>query len=413
VSQRFTVKALGRQGDGVVDGPLYVSGALPGEVITGRIDGDRIKDMRIQTPSEHRVKPPCKHFKACGGCALQHGSDAFVADWKREIVLRALEQQGVQAEIIEHVETSPASARRRVKLTARRTKSGAIAGFMGQNSHDLVDVTNCVMLDARLKTAPNFARALARVGASRKSAIEVHVTAASAGMDVSVSGGKPLDTALQEALPALTMEHNCVRLTWNGELVAQSAPAEHLIAGTPISLPAGAFLQATDHGETSLQRLVRDMVQGAGQIADIFAGLGTFALSLADLAPIHGYEGEKPMLAALQKAANHAGLKFPIKAVQRDLFRDPLQPDELNKFDAVVLDPPRAGAVAQVAQLAKSKVAVIAYVSCEPVSFARDAAVLTGAGYVLDYVQVVDQFRWSTHVELAARFTASHMQQRT
>ena len=403
-----TIRALGRQGDGIADGPVFAPRTLPGETVSGTVEGDRLVDIRIVDPSADRVSPPCKHFKACGGCQMQHASDDLAEGWKREIVENALRAQGLDVPI-RGVETSPPRSRRRAKFTARRTKSGAMAGFHARASDTVIDVQDCHLITPVLASGLELSRALAVVGASRKGEMAVHCTEVQDGLDVIVTGGKPLDRDLQAGLPPIAVKHGAVRLTWDGELVAQSTPPRQQLGEAQVVLSPGAFLQATKHGEQTLQSCVLEATEGASHVADLFAGCGTFALCLATRGPVAAVEGDKAMTRALQEAANHAGLTHPIKATTRDLFDDPLTTAELNKFDAVVLDPPRAGAAAQVSELAASTVPTISYVSCDPATFARDAKNLTDGGYTLDWVQVVDQFRWSPHTELAARFSRHHM----
>lgn len=404
----LTITHLGRQGDGVADGPIYVARTLPGEIVTGQVEGDTLAAPKIVQPSEHRVKPPCAHFKACGGCQMQHASDEIVAAWKTDIVRTALFHNQIETEV-RPILTSPSQSRRRVKYAARRTKTGALAGFRARATHDIVDVLSCPLTCDALVPGPDLARALASIGASRKAPLGVQVTATLDGLDVSVSGGKPLDTELLQTLPQLMQRFGLVRLMWEDELVGQTATPRHRIGSTTVALPPGAFLQATDHGEATLQACVQEAVGDADRVLDLFAGCGTFSLPLADTRPVHAVEGDEAMTSALQEAANHGRLRHPVTTQTRDLFRNPLLPDELARFDAVVLDPPRAGAAAQITQLAQAKPPVIAYVSCDPGSFARDVAMLCAEGYRLDWVQPVDQFRWSPHVELAARLSVPHM----
>lgn len=408
----FEIRALGRQGDGIAEGPVFVPRALPGEIVSGTLQGDRLTDLRVLEPVSERVTPPCKHFKTCGGCQMQHASDMLVANWKREIVETVLAVVGLKP-LIRSVQTSPTHSRRRATFSARRTKSGAMAGFHGRASGSIVDVQVCPLITAGLAKGLDVARALAVAGASRKTEMSVQCTEVAGGLDVVVTGGKPLDHQLETVLPSIALDNGIVRLIWDGALVAQSEPPLHRIGKANVMLPPGAFLQATAHGELALQDAVLAATQGAFHMADLFAGCGTFALRLAERGPVMAVEGDKPMTRALQDAANHGGLTHPIKALTRDLFNDPLMVAELAKFDGVVLDPPRAGASAQVTELANSTVPVISYVSCDPASFARDAKILTDGGYVLDWVQVVDQFRWSPHTELAARFHRPHMQRGT
>lgn len=402
------IKRLGAQGDGVADGPLYVPRALPGETVSGRIDGATVQDVKILTPSDHRVAPVCRHYTSCGGCQLQHADDAFVADWKVEVVRQALDAHGLDAHF-RPIATSPAQSRRRAGFAARRTKKGALVGFHGRASDTIVAIPECQLLVSDLLNAVPFAEALATAGASRKAVLTVMVTQSATGLDVAVRDGKELDGPLRQKLAGLCEAAGVARLTWGDEIVAMRAPPVQRMGTADITPPAGAFLQATAHGQTVLTDAVLEIAHHARRVVDLFAGCGTFTLPLLAQADVHAVEGDGEMLAALHKGWRHAeGLKT-VTVETRDLFRRPLLPDEVAKADAVILDPPRAGAQAQVAQLAIARVPRLAYVSCNPVTFARDVAVLTAAGYHLDWVQVVDQFRWSAHVELVASLTASHM----
>lgn len=400
---KVTVERLGHLGDGVAAGPVYVPGALPGEEVEGDLAGNTLTAPRIVTPSPRRVRAPCPHYRACGGCALQHADDAFVSDWKAEVAAAALAAQGVAAPLRPTV-TSPERSRRRATLAGRRTKKGVLLGFHGRASDTLVAVPECRLLHPDLMAAFPALQALVAAGASRKGELALTVTRAQEGPDVAVNGGKPLDGPLRLDLGQLAERFGLARLAWEGEVVAQRTPPHQRFGPALVAPPPGAFLQATAEGEKALLSAVTETIQGAKRVADLFAGCGTFALPLAAQAEVHAVEGSAGMIAALDRGWRTApGLKRVTHEV-RDLFRRPLMADELRGFDAVVIDPPRAGAEAQVAELARSDVAVIAAVSCNPVTFARDARVLVQAGYRLEWVQPVDQFRWSPHVELAARF---------
>lgn len=403
----LTITRLGHLGDGIIqrpEGVIYAPQTLPGEVVDGTVKGDTLTDLRIVTPSAHRVRPPCVHARTCGGCLMQHASDGFVADWKTGIVRGALEGQGLSADIRPMI-TSPARSRRRATLAARRTKGGVLIGFHARASDTLVAVPHCQLLHPDLMAAFPALEEIVKLGGSRASELNLAITRTPSGPDVAVSGGKPADSTLRMELARLTEAHGLSRLTWNGEIIALRAQPMLRFGPARVPLPYGAFLQATAEGEAALLTAVTEAVGKARRITDLFAGIGTFALPLAQHAEVHAVEGEAAMLAALDKGFRMAeGLKR-VTTEARDLYRRPLEPDEFKGVEAVVIDPPRAGAEAQSHTLAKSKVPVIAAVSCNPATFARDAKILIAGGYKLDWVQPVDQFRWSPHVEIAARFT--------
>ncbi|TMM52627.1 class I SAM-dependent RNA methyltransferase [Sulfitobacter sabulilitoris] len=400
----YRIKRLGHHGDGIADGPLYAPMTLPGEVVTGTPQGTQLADVRIVTPSSQRVAAPCRHFKSCGGCQLQHASDAFVAEWKLDMVRFALDAQGLSAEL-RPILTSPAQSRRRATFAARRTKKGAMAGFHGRASDTIVEIPDCKLLDPTVMEGLPVAQALAMVGTSRKATLAVTVTLSHDGLDVLVQNGKPLDGPLRQELAHLCASLGLARLTWDDEVIAMRAPPGQSFGAAWVVPPPGAFLQATAHGEAALLQAVQEIVREADQVVDLFAGCGTFSIPLAAGAEVHAVEGDRAMMAALDAGWRKAqGLK-KITTEARDLFRRPLMPDELRRFDVAVLDPPRAGAEAQVAEIARSQLERLGFVSCNPVTFARDASVLRDAGFTLDWVQVVDQFRWSTHIELVAQFT--------
>ncbi|MDF1854977.1 class I SAM-dependent RNA methyltransferase [Pseudooceanicola sp.] len=399
----YLIERLGHQGDGIARGPIYVPLTLPGETVSGERDGERLKEMRIITPSQDRVQAPCRHFRSCGGCALQHASDGFVSQWKADIVRAALAAHGISAEI-DKVLTSPARSRRRATLSARRTKKGALAGFHARASDVIIEIPDCQLLHPDLMAAPDLAAALTRVGGSRKGEMSVQVTRSESGLDVVARGGKPLDAELQIALGEFAGSHGLARLTWEDEVIAMVRPPQQRFGRALVVLPPGAFLQATAEGEAALVAAVSALMQGKARIVDLFAGCGTFTLPLAEQAEVHAVEGDAAMLAALDRGWRQARELRRVSHEARDLFRRPLLEDELAHHDGAVIDPPRAGATAQIAELARARVGTIAHVSCNPVTFARDAATLIGAGYVLGPVTLIDQFRWSPHVEIVAGF---------
>ena len=403
-----TIDRLGHLGHGIArmpdSGPIYVPGTLPGEVVEGTLDGDILLDPKIVTPSASRVKPPCRHARACGGCQLQHASGAFVAQWKQQVVETALAGQGLAADFLPLV-TSPARSRRRATLSARRTKSGVLIGFHARASDTIAEIPDCQLLHPGILAAIPGLQALVQLGGSRTTELSLLITLTRGGPDVVVTGGKPLDAALRLDLARLVETHGFSRLTWDGETVAlRDRPALTMGTATVIP-PAGAFLQATAEGEAALLTAVKQALGPQKRVVDLFSGVGTFTLPLAETMEVHAVEGDPAMTKALDLAARTTPNLHRTSTETRDLFRRPLEPDELLTFTGAVIDPPRAGAEAQTDRLAQSKIPVIAAVSCNPVTFARDARTLTAAGYRLDWVQVVDQFRWSTHVELVARLS--------
>lgn len=399
-----TIDRLGHLGHGIAPGPIYVPGTLPGEVVEGILDGDRLADPKIVTPSPDRVKPPCRHARTCGGCQLQHASDPFVAAWKQDVVAIALSGQGLTAEFLPLV-TSPPKSRRRATLSARRTKSGVLLGFHARASDTITEIPECQLLHPGILAAFPGLQALVQIGGSRTTELSLQITLTRGGPDVVVTGGKPLDGALRMDLARLVETHGFSRLTWDGETVALRDRPALTMGQATVAPPAGAFLQATQHGEAALLAAVRKALGPQKRVVDLFSGVGTFTLPLAADMEVHAVEGDAAMTKALDVAARSTPNLHRISTETRDLFRRPLEPDELLTFTGAIIDPPRAGAEAQTDRLAVSKIPVIAAVSCNPVTFARDAKALLAGGYRLDWIQVIDQFRWSTHIELVARLS--------
>ena len=395
---------LGHQGDGIAEGPVYAPLTLPGERVSGTLNGNTLTDVRIITPSSDRVSAPCRHFRTCGGCQVQHASDGFVADWKLEVVRAALAAHGIAAEFLP-IHVSPPRSRRRASFAAKRTKKGAMAGFHARGSDVIIEVPDCHLLHPEVMRGLTVASDLAEVGTSRKAALAVSVTRSLVGLDVAVAEGKPLDGPLRIALAALAERHDLARLTWGDEVVVTRRAPVQAFGAARVVPPPGAFLQATPEGEAALLAQTETILAGARRIVDLFAGCGTFALPLAQRAQVHAVEGDAAMLETLDAGRRGVAGLHPLSTEARDLFRRPLLPDELARFDAAVIDPPRAGAEAQIAEIARSGLPRLAYVSCNPVTFARDAKLLIAVGYAMGPVRVVDQFRWSAHVELVAGFT--------
>lgn len=403
---QWQIERLGRQGDGVaVSGGDRALAALtlPGEVIAGAACDGRIEAARILTPSPERVKPVCRHYRSCGSCSLMHASEQFTASWKTEIVAKALAAQGLEAPLhLRHV--SPPHTRRRAVLSGRRTKKGASLGFHARASDIITDLQDCHVLHPAIMKAFPVLRRIVSAGASRSAELDITVIHGPEGLDVAVTGGKPMDSGLFAALAQLTEEGDLARLDWDGQTITRRAPS--LAMGrAKLVPPPGSFLQATAEAEAALTALVREITDGAKRIVDLFAGCGTFSLPLAETASVHAVEGLEPPLQALDAAWRSSPGLQRITTELRDLARRPLLADEMLNFDAIVIDPPRKGAVAQAREIAKSGVPRVAFVACDPASFARDAKILTSHNYILLQVYLVDQFRWSPHIETVAEFT--------
>ncbi len=395
IIESLTHLGAGRASDGTL-----VPRTLPGEEIALRADGT----AQILTPSIQRVSPPCRHFKTCGGCALQHAADDFVAGWKQQVVERALHAHGLEPKF-RVMHTSPSHSRRRAKFSGRRTKSGAMVGFHARASDVLVAVPDCQLVTPGMLAGVPMLEALTVIAASRRGEVALTVTDSAAGLDVLVQTDQKLTDQLRIDLAVFAQQHQLARLTWVDETVVTLRPPVQVLGSATVTPPPGAFLQATADGEAALLAAVTEIVGNAAKVVDLFAGCGTFSLPLAKTAEVLAVEGDAAMIAALDKAWRVAKGVKRVTGETRDLFRRPLEPDELKGFDVAVLDPPRAGAASQVATLAASTVNRIAMVSCNPVTFGRDVATLVEAGFAVDWVQVVDQFRWSPHVEMVASLT--------
>ncbi len=399
----ITIRRLGHLGEGIAEGPVFVPRTLPGEVVSGELAGDRLTAPKIVTPSPHRVTPPCRHYRGCGGCGLMHAGDGFLADWKREVVAAAFAARGVEAELAGPA-TSAAQSRRRAVLTGRRLKSGPVVGFHAPASETVTAIPDCRLLAPALMEAIPACEEITALLGSRKGEVRLTLTASEAGPDLAVSDSRPLTGTDSVALAAIAERHDLARLSVGGEIVVSRRPPALSFGSTRVVPPPGAFLQATAEGEAALRDAVLAGIGGARRVADLFAGCGTFSLPLASRAEVHAVEAEAAMLAALDSGWRHGtGLKA-VTTETRDLFRRPLDAGDLARFDAVVIDPPRAGAEAQMREIAGSRLSRVVSVSCNPVTFARDAAILTGAGFRPGPVLLVDQFRWSPHVELVAHF---------
>ena len=409
MAERLIIEKLGHRGDGVAggaDGPIYVPGALPGETVeVDSVAGhpDRRRLLHVDTPSAERVSPVCPHFGVCGGCAVQHWDLARYRAWKRDLVVEALRQAGLDAPVAELIDAHGEGRRRAVFHARRGTHEVLEVGFSAARAHRLVAIDRCPVLAKSLDGAIDAAWAIAEAIGPIRKPLDIQFTASDAGLDIDVRGSGPLSPGAITALASLAGKRDVARLTRHGEMIAQLRPPTLRMGKAIVHLPPAAFLQATAAGEAVLARFVLDACAGAASVADLFAGIGPFALRLAEVARVCAVDNDDAALAALGRAAAAtAGLK-PVAIETRDLFRRPLMVAELARLDAVVFDPPRQGALAQARELAASGVPLVVAVSCNPATFARDASELLRGGYRLTSVTPIDQFRYAAHVEIVAR----------
>lgn len=388
---------IAARGDGVTESGRHFPYAAP---------GDRVSEDGTVEGGPGRQVPPCRHFPECGGCRLQHLTDDAFAQYCQDRIVGALAQHGLVSEVRGALLSRPRT-RRRSTLHAVRSGGRVAIGFHEAGSKRVIDMRECHILAPELFELIDPLRRLLGTMIKPGRAAGVQMTLADQGVDLGLSGivSEGLDAA--EALTRFGETNRLARLTldegFGAEARWEPQPVTITLSGVPVALPPGAFLQATKEGEAALVESVREAIAGSRRTADLFAGLGTFAFGVAGT--VTAVEAGRDAILSLSTAAKRSGR--PITAAHRDLYRNPLQPAELASFDAVVLDPPRAGAAEQVRMLAASTVTRLAYVSCNPATFARDAEMLVKGGYELSWVQPVGQFRWSTHVELAASFVRS------
>ena len=406
MTERVTITRFGAKGDGIAETPqglLYVPRGIPGDVIEVDTAYGEPVIAKIVTPSPHRIAAHCALFGICGGCAMQEVDAPTYAAWKRGLVVTALKPILDETHIAPLIDAH-GRGRRRVTFHARRLASGMTVGFMRAKSHDLVGVEECPVLVPELQRAPDVATRLASTLASSDKPLDIAVTATRGGLDVDLRGHGPAAPSLRKKLVEQAERLGLARLTLHGDLIIEREKAEIEMGPSRMLLPSGAFLQATEEGEAQLAKAVMTALPERGMIADLFSGLGTFALRIAERLPVHAVESEANATAALTRAMRDTqGLK-PLTIETRDLFRRPLNGAELNEYEAIVIDPPRAGAEAQMGFIAKSKVPRVISVSCHLGSFVRDAEILIKGGYRLLSVTPIDQFRHSAHIELVGIF---------
>jgi len=405
------ITALGLAGDGIghLEGrAVFVPYAAPGDRLLVRLEDDgeggwRGRILRRLQEGTERAQPPCPHFADCGGCSLQHLAPAAYRRWKQGLVGEALSRRGVETAIAPLL-VLPPGGRRRVVLAAEIGSGTITLGFNAAGSSRVVDLTTCLLVTPKLQAflAP-LRRALTPV-LERRERADVIVTETDSGIDLWLQQRGSLGEAGCRSLIDLAEAQDLARISFghDAELLLQRRPPSMLFGKTPVAIPPGAFLQPSALGQAALTRAVTAVLKGQRRVADLYAGCGTFTFALAETAKVHSVEGDRPAQEALAAAAR--GLSGRVTAERRDLARSPLTPAELDRFDALLLDPPRAGAKTQAAAIAASRLALVAYVSCDLRSFARDARLLIDGGFRLDRVLPIDQFPWSAHLELVGVF---------
>lgn len=416
-----TIDRLGAQGDGIGEYgglPIYVPGALPTEVVTASVvekkrGGLYTKLVSVDEPSPRRKQPPCKHFGTCGGCQLQHLDDAFYKQWITDRASLALGQHGFENVPVLEPHFAPPGGRRRVSFKVHKGGSGVVLGFNAKNSHQIVNISECPVTNtAILQVVPDLKAVLDKIMPARMIAT-VHCTLASNGLDILIDTSLSLELAAREWLAEFADSHDIAGLHWQHDgfmdpVSIRREPVMHF-AGVNVPLPPASFIQASTECEHAMVRHVVDACAGYGRVADLFCGLGTFSFPLALDHQVLAVEAALGSLKSLEAGRNFSsaqGIQLKqIIAKHRDLFRRPLTAVELAGFDVVVIDPPRAGAQEQMAELALSTVKKIVSVSCNPNTFARDARILVDGGYSLDNILPVDQFLWSNHLEVVGMFT--------
>jgi 23S rRNA (uracil1939-C5)-methyltransferase len=406
IKERLRIDHIGHRGDGVAhgaEGPIFVPYSLPGELVDVERKGERATILSIVEPSPERVEPVCGYFGTCGGCAVQHWREDKYREWKRALVVDALSQAHVEASVEDLIDAHGEGRRRAVLHARRGGKQALVVGFTGRRSHHIVPIDRCPIFAPALGRALAVAVKLAEPLEPANKPLDLHFTATDGGLDVDIRGSGQLGPEATAAVANIAREEKLARVTRHGEMVAQQREPFIRIGKANVVPPSGAFLQPTVAGEETLARLVLESVGNAKRVADLFCGLGTFALRLAENAQVLAIDSDEDAIAALKKAKGAPGLR-PVDTLVRDLFRSPLTAGEIVPCKVVVLDPPRQGAEAQARELGHSGANRVIYVSCNPESFARDAAILVGAGFKLTRVVPVDQFRYSAHVELVGTF---------
>lgn len=414
MSERLTIDRLGARGDGIatLDGEqVFVAGALPGETIVVSREGTRAAIIEVLSPSPERAEPFCPYYAHCGGCSAQHMSPSLYQTWKADIVATALRQSGIETEF-DPLQDGHGAGRRRMTLHLRLKDGKIEAGFMEARSHSLTAIHHCPVSVPALNRAPEIARELATALSKDAKPVSMQATATESGVDIDIRGHGPLSEKMRQRLIVLANELDLARLSVHGDILIERRAPFIRMGSAIVVPPPGGFLQATERGEAILSEYVTTFCGKAKRVADLFSGCGPFSLRLAEKTEVHAVETDKSSLAALDRAYRMTQGLRRITTEVRDLFRRPLLKPELEGFDAIVMDPPRAGAEAQARQVAQSSVATVVSVSCDAGTFARDAEILIGGGYKLERIIPVDQFAYSAHVETVALFTKPQKKKR-
>jgi 23S rRNA (uracil1939-C5)-methyltransferase len=420
---RIRIERLDRQGRGRASDAgrsIAVGGTVPGDTVEARLQPPAARDapwtggvVSLIEASADRATPPCRHFGPCGGCMLQHVADGAYEAWKVDRIAQELARHGVAigpGTIGPAVRTPPAK-RRRIDLTFARAGTSCRLGLNQRGSHDIVDMQECTILAPALFDLVEPLRSVLAVSVPRDGEGEVVMNLLEGGADVLIvpKGKVAAGPAVRDAVIAFAQVHPIVRVAWGSRrdpetLVQRRAPRLPGL-GVPVDIPPGAFLQASAEAERAMQDLVRRWAAGAKRIVDLFGGVGTLSLPLLDLARVTLVDSDAGAVSAVDAGLRRGALLGRGEVLRQDLISDPLQPAELERVDLAILDPPRSGAEAQVRQIAASSLRRVAMVSCNPDTFARDARLLGEAGFIVNELVPIDQFLWSTHVELAALLT--------
>lgn len=401
---KLEIARMGARGDGeaeTLEGVVHVPFTLPGETVNAAVNGHKGTVVSLLAASAERAVPACRHFEACGGCNLQHWQGGPMLEWKRQRVVDALAKRGIEADVLPVIGSSPGE-RRRVTLSVRSEQGRTVTGFNAAHSHDIVEISECPVASPGLVAAFPDMRDLARMLKAKREGGHITLTETNTGLDVSFTGFEPADAALRRKLSEFALRKGFARLSSSEDIIVEPVRPAIDFGDVVVTPPPGGFLQACASVETAMAGLVTSHFSKAKKTADLFAGSGAFAFRIARKSAVHAVEGDKAAVMALDRGRRGLqGLKA-VTVEQRDLFRRPLLVADLKAYDAVVFDPPRAGAEEQAALLAKSSVRWVAAVSCNPATLARDLKLLIDGGYRLKSVTPFDQFLWSAHVEAVA-----------